>query len=136
MVLEHIPARLDSCAVDRVGDPATFKGIKVRGNEESEKGSCWVGAGKEIILKLGQLYVPWNAEDGRIQKTMVKACAVGETLLSTSRLEQYGWMTTLSNKWNGSKLRGVRTVEVAPVKRSKGTLSYIDVWVKILDADE
>jgi hypothetical protein len=126
-------AIIDSGTIDHVADPEVFTGIKVHPTEQSENGGSWRAAGGAPIKKLGQMFLPWKTEGGTDQRICLKAGKVGQTLLSTDKLESEGWETMLTVQ--DPHLLNLNTGEKIKVHKTPGKLPYVNMWAKLWEPD-
>ena len=68
------------------------------------------------------------------QNICLKAGQVGQTLLSTDKLEKQGWETILSA--DKPRLRNVTTGEVLGIHKNPGRLPYVNMWANLWESDK
>lgn len=128
-VWRNVKAVIDSGAVDHVANPDVFPGIKVVETEESRRGDLRLAAGGSPIEKMGEMYIPWLTENSILQTIRMKAGRVGQTLLSTEKLNKEGWSIILSE--DESFMFNKKDRIKIMIHTAEGALSHVNMWVNI-----
>ena len=122
----RIDAAIDSGAVDSVINRECIPHIKVWPTPESERGESWTGVGGESIRKEGQVILNWFTDQGNMKRSRFKVGRVKRTLISVSKLNEFGFDARLGK--TRPHLFNEHTGEVIELKKDRG-MFVLPLWV-------